>query len=171
MAALPRTAAILLCSLPLLAGAPAPAARAAQTVTPCSIGAYVIDPDPHGMNMRAGTGAGTRVLTRLHENDYVEVTGASGQWLRVRNASAEEGIFWRGPGWVFAQKMGTSTNENHPVRLYREPRGGSAVVSRLNPTQVTLLGCRGEWARVQVANLTGWLDADSQCAATLTTCS
>jgi SH3-like domain-containing protein len=112
------------------------------------------------------------VLTRLHNMDYVEVTGASGQWLRVRNASAEEGIFWRGPGWVVAQKMGTSTTEHGPVPLYREPRTTSAVVGRLrDDTAVTLLTCRGGWARVRVANLTGWLERGSQCALTLTTCS
>jgi hypothetical protein len=64
MAALRRSAAIALCTLPLLAAGPA--ARAAQTVTPCSIGAYVIDPDPHGLNVRAAPGTGARVLTRLH---------------------------------------------------------------------------------------------------------
>jgi len=170
MPTLARTAALLL-ALPLAAAAPPPSVTPSQTVTACDIGAYVMDPDPRGLNVRAGPGTGSRVVTRLHLNDFVEVTGASGQWLRVRNASSEEGIFWRGPGWVFAQKMGTSTNENHPVRLYREPSTGSAVVSRLSPTQVTLLGCRGGWARVQVAHLTGWLDPGSQCANTLTTCS
>jgi SH3-like domain-containing protein len=169
MAALSRPAALLLCTLPLLAARPA--ARAAQTVTPCSIGAYVIDPDPHGLNVRAAPNAAARVLTRLEKDDWVEVTAMSGQWMRVRNATRVDSLYWRGPGWVFAQKLGTGTNEMRNVPLYREPRHGSAVVSRLSPTQVTLLGCRGDWARVQVANLTGWLDADSQCSNTLTTCS
>jgi SH3-like domain-containing protein len=171
MTPLARPAAALLCILPLASLAPARTARAAQTVTPCNIGAYVIDPDPHGLNVRAAPSANARVVRRLHRDDFVEVTGASGTWLRVRNAENEDSIFWRGTGWAFAQKLGTSTNDPRTVSLYREPRHGSAVVSRLDPTQVTLLGCRGEWAQVHVANLTGWLDAASQCANTLTTCS
>jgi hypothetical protein len=46
MTVLRRSAALVLCTLPLLAAGPA--ARAAQTVTPCSIGAYVIDPTRTG---------------------------------------------------------------------------------------------------------------------------
>lgn len=169
MAARRRPAAILFSILPLLAAGPA--ARGAQTVTPCSIGAYVIDRDPNGLNVRAEPAAGARVLTRLHEWDEVEVTGARGAWLRIRNATNDEGPVWTGPGWVYAPMLGTSTTEHGPVPLRREPRGTSPVVRRLRDgTQVTLLGCRGDWAHVRVGNLTGWLDRDSQCSLTRTTC-
>jgi SH3-like domain-containing protein len=176
MAAVSRRSAAFFCSLALVAGGPAPAARAAQTSVACQIGAYVIDPDPRGLNVRAGPGTGFRVIAVLPGGSdtpvEVEVTGASGNWLRIRNATAPDTLLFRGPGWVYARMLGTGTSEHGPVSLYREPRRGSAVVGRLDVgTGVTLLGCRGGWARVQVANLTGWLDPQSQCSLTLTTCS
>ena len=171
-----RRSAALFCSLALVAGGPAPAARAAQTPVACDIGAYVIDPDPRGLNVRAGPGTGFRVIAVLPGGSAnsveVEVTGASGRWLRIRNATTPDSLVFRGPGWVYAQMLGTGTSDHGPVSLYREPRRGSAVAGRLDTgTGVTLLGCRGGWARVQVANLTGWLDPESQCSLTQTNCS
>lgn len=176
MPAVSRRSAAILCSLALVAGGPAPAARAAQTVVACQIGAYVEDPDPRGLNVRAGPGTGFRVIAVLPAGSEtpveVEVTGASGNWVRIRNATAPDTLLFRGPGWVYAQMLGLRTSDHGPVSLYREPRRGSTVVSRLDTsTGVTLLGCRGGWARVRVANLTGWLDPQSQCSLTLTTCS
>ncbi|HEU4557264.1 MAG TPA: SH3 domain-containing protein [Longimicrobium sp.] len=173
-----RTAAMLLGSLALLAAAPSAAASARQTVVACDLGAYVIDPDPNGLNVRAGPGTGHRVIGKLpggtSNSVEVEVTGASGQWLRIRNATVidEAEPRFRGPGWVFARMLGTGTSDHGPVTLYRQPRRGSPAAGRLDTgTQVTLLGCRGGWAQVHVANLTGWLDPQSQCSATQTTCS
>ena len=58
------------------------------------------------------------------------------------------------------------------VRLFKEPSPRSAVVTRLpSETQVNLVGCKGDWARVRHQKSEGWLAPDSQCHSTLTTCS
>ena len=162
------------------------AARAgvAAAETPCDLWVYVLDPDPQGVNVRSGPGKQFDVTAKLPHDEYslmVHVSGASGQWVRVSEAErmeSGENVF-KGAGWVYAPGLGTQTKdyagldpEAPRVKLYKEPSKRSAVVLRLpNETEVALTGCKGRWARVRHKNVEAWLDPDSQCHSTLTTCS
>ena len=160
-------------------------ARGAQAAeTPCDLWAYVLDPDPQGVNVRSGPGKQFAATAKLPHNEYsleVHVTGASGQWLRISEASTQEtgdNVF-KGAGWVYGPGLATQTKnyagldpEEPRVKLYREPSKRSAVALRLpNEVEVALTGCKGRWARVRHKNVEAWLDPESQCHSTLTTCS
>ena len=164
------------------AGAKPPAVAAAET--PCDLWVYVLDPDPQGVNVRSGPGKQFAAVSKLPHDDYslmVHVTGASGQWVRISEAERMESgdNVFKGAGWVYAPGLATQTKdyggldpEEPRVKLYREPSKRSAVVLRLpNEIEVALTGCKGRWARVRHKNVEAWLDPDSQCHSTLTTCS
>ena len=184
-------------SAPRAARPPAPAsglalqggAAAARSVeaagTPCDIAAYVVDPDPRGLNVRSGPGKAFPVVGTIPYGGGsavgVKVTGSTGQWLRIKDAETQESgeTAFEGEGWVFAPMLATETRNytaGDPrapvVKLYKAPSIKSAVLTRLpNETEVRLLGCKGDWAQVQFKKVTGWLDPESQCASTLTNCS
>lgn len=163
-------------------GAKPPAASATQT--PCDLWVYVLDPDPQGVNVRQGPGKQFAAVGKLPHDEYsltVHVTGASGQWVRISEAErmeSGENVF-KGAGWVYGPGLATQTkdyaglNPEEPrVKLYKEPSKRSAVVLRLpNETEVALTGCKGSWARVRHKNVEAWLDRESQCHSTITTCS
>ncbi len=164
------------------AAATSPAGAAAQT--PCDLWVYVLDPDPQGVNVRSGPGKNFDATAKLPHDEYslmVHVTGATGQWVRISEAErmeSGENVF-KGAGWVYGPGLATQTKdyggldpEAPRVRLYKEASKRSAVVLRLpNETEVALTGCKGRWARVRHKNVEGWLDPESQCHSTLTTCS
>ncbi len=164
------------------AAAKPPAVSAADV--PCDLWAYVLDPDPRGVNVRSGPGKQFAAVGKLPHDEYsltVHVTGASGQWVRISEAERMESgdNVFKGAGWVYGPGLGTQTKnyagldpEEPRVRLYKEPSKRSAVVLRLpNEIEVALTGCKGRWARVRHKNVEAWLDPDSQCHSTLTTCS
>ena len=152
--------------------------------TPCDLWTNVLDPDPQGVNVRSGPGKMFDAVAKLPHDEYslmVHVNGATGQWLRISEAErmeSGENVF-KGAGWVYAPGLATQTKnyagldpEEPRVKLYREPSKRSAVVLRLpNEVEVALTGCKGRWARVRHKNVEAWLDPDSQCHSTLTTCS
>jgi len=152
--------------------------------TPCDLWTYVLDPDPQGLNVRSGPGKQFAAVAKLPHVEYsleVHVTGASGQWLRVSEASEQDSgkQVFKGTGWVYGPTLGTETKDyaaTSPtelrVKLYREASERSSVVVRLpSEAEVALTGCKGRWARVRHKNVEGWLAPDSQCHSTLTTCS
>jgi SH3-like domain-containing protein len=150
----------------------------------CDVAAYVVDPDPNGLNVRSGPGKAFSVVATIpHRESAIEVlvTGATGQWVRIKNAvtqEEDESVF-KGEGWVFGPMLATQTKNYGGldpnalnVKVFKEPTNRSAVVTRLaNEIEVKLVGCKGDWAQIQHKKFTGWLAPDSQCASTLTTCS
>ena len=187
----PSYRVMTLCAVtPLLAGAGA-GTRATQAVaaptTKCELAAYVGDPDPKGLNVRAGPGTRFPVVATIkvpqparEAGVVTTVLGATGQWLLIEGAddALEDPAkqLFRGRGWVYAPMLATEVNETRDgspsVPLRREPRARSAVVTRLRPgTSVTLVGCAGGWARIRSGRVEGWLSPESQCANPLTTCS
>jgi SH3-like domain-containing protein len=184
------TAALAL-SFAALAGA-APARRAghgAQAIDPpatrCDLRAYVVDPDPHGLNVRSGAGKASPVVGTIKYSTEatvgVMVVGATGQWVLIRDAETQEdGVSaFKGQGWVYAPMLATQTRgytgldpDAPKVKIFKAQSKRSAVVTVLpNETEVNLIGCKGAWAQVRYKKFEGWLDPDSQCANTLTTCS
>jgi SH3-like domain-containing protein len=151
--------------------------------TSCHAEAYVIDPDPKGLNVRYGPGTGFGIKTRLlaQNETTVSIKGASGKWLMIDEAyemeAVEESKGLQGKGWVYAPGLALTTRyvglkKEPAVRLFQEPNYNSAVILRLpRDTEVKLIGCRGDWVQVQYKNFTGWLDAQSQCGNPTTNCS
>ncbi|HEX8164129.1 MAG TPA: SH3 domain-containing protein [Pyrinomonadaceae bacterium] len=183
--------ASLALSLAALAGT-APARRAghgAQAIDPpatrCDIRAYVVDPDPRGLNVRSGAGKAFPVVgTIKHFSDAtvgVTVVGATGQWVLIKDAETQEegASAFKGSGWVYAPMLATQTRnytgldpDAPRVKIFKAQSRRSAVVTVLpNETEVNLVGCKGAWAQVRYKKFEGWLDPDSQCSNTLTTCS
>jgi SH3-like domain-containing protein len=156
----------------------------ADAAVRCDLHAYVVDPDPAGLNVRAGPGKASPVVATLKHADYsvaMTITGATGQWVRIEKAFAEETDeeLFKGPGWVYAPMLATQTNDRAAreggkpsVKIFKEPGKRGAVVTLLpTETQVNIIGCKGGWAQVRYKKIEGWLSPDSQCANTLTTCS
>ncbi|HVG31374.1 MAG TPA: SH3 domain-containing protein [Pyrinomonadaceae bacterium] len=150
----------------------------------CDVAAYVVDPDPAGLNVRSGPGKASPVVATLKHTDYsvaMRITGATGQWVRIEKAFAEETDeeLFKGPGWVYAPMLATQTNDRAAleggkpsVKIFKGPGRRSGVVTLLpTETEVNIIGCQGGWAQVRYKKFEGWLDPETQCANTLTTCS
>jgi SH3-like domain-containing protein len=151
--------------------------------TPCRVEAYVIDPDPKGLNVRFGPGTEFGVKTRLlaQNETMVSIKGASGSWLMIDEAfeveAVEESKGLQGKGWVYASMLALTTRyvglkKEPAVPLFQEPNHNSPVVLRLpRDLEVKIVGCRGDWVQVQYKTYKGWLDAESQCGNPVTNCS
>ncbi len=152
---------------------------ASPPVTACQTAAYVIDPDPKGLNVRSGPGSQNKLLATLPTVQAepavkvdVQVTGFSQGWLRISQAYD----LYRKPllkqaGWVHAPLLGTSTrtSPNRKVSLYSSP-GAKAVAQIPDLSQVSILSCKGNWLEVKHGNHKGWLRPQDQCAISETTC-
>ena len=158
-------------SLLALAGA----AQAQPRGATCAISAYVIDRDARGLNVRAGPSTSARVL-RVVSNEgsaVARIVGQSGAWFRVSaitNAEDDTNLF-RGDGWVHSSLLTLSVANADPV-LHARPARQSRALARLVPedSQVTLVGCSGDWARIRAGRREGWLSRGGQCSNPLTTC-
>lgn len=163
--------------MPALAlAAPAQAEGGAAAVTGCDISAYVTDPDPGGLNVRAAPSGRARVLKVVAGTGsaVAAVTGQSGAWLRVAGITDAEtdARLFQGSGWIHVSRLGLDVASGDP-RLYAGPGARSKMLARLEPdgSRVALLGCSGRWAKVRFGTRTGWLSPAGQCSNPLTTCS
>ncbi|HYI49465.1 MAG TPA: SH3 domain-containing protein [Allosphingosinicella sp.] len=88
----------------------------------------------------------------------------------VVDAASDENLF-RGDGWIHASLLGLRVANADP-NLYARPRPQSRALARLAPeeSQVTLIGCAGNWARVRATGGVGWLSPGGQCSNPVTTC-
>ncbi len=162
----------MLSALALASAVPAVGQQRGAT---CSISAYVIDRDARGLNIRAAPSGSARVLQVVsNEGSAVaRIVGQSGAWFRVStitDAESDRNLF-RGDGWVHASLLGVSVANADP-RLYARPSRQSRALARLVPddSQVTLVGCAGDWAQVRAGRRLGWLSRGGQCSNPLTTC-
>ncbi|HSW13604.1 MAG TPA: SH3 domain-containing protein [Solimonas sp.] len=157
----------------------------AQDTVACKASAYVVDPDPQGLNVRAGPGSASKALARIHNGDLVRITGARGQWIRIDRAESEADsedyqTVFSGEGWIFGPLLGVgpSWNEDGKTPVHEQPSAGSRVLQRLayeaNPGGV-LQGCRGDWLDLQYEGkprpLRGWVEAGKVCVNLRTECS
>jgi SH3-like domain-containing protein len=183
------TPTVFLCAISILAFDAHAAYQHKPATIPmntCSVSAYVIDPDPQGLNVRSGPGKEFNITGKLpngkENNVAVEISGSTGKWVEIEGAEiAEDGNpLIKGKGWVFGPLLGTratlrafadSGDKTPRVRVYSEPASRSTVLTKLPvDTEVKIVGCRGGWLQIQFKNIEGWLDPDSHCANTLTTC-
>ncbi|MBR8827526.1 MAG: SH3 domain-containing protein [Gomphosphaeria aponina SAG 52.96 = DSM 107014] len=140
----------------------------------CQTRAYVIDPDPQGLNVRNQPNSQSEIIGNLPLYTEVNVLEHQNNWLFISPINPElQEVDFQGEGWVYASLLGLNTrgyNSNN-VALYSEPRETSEVVGYAeSSSSVTMVSCSGEWVLVRSKNIQGWLNPEEQCAAALTTC-
>jgi uncharacterized protein YraI len=151
-------------------------------VVACQAEAYVVDPDPAGLNVRAGPGRGHEVIGKMHAGDLVDLTGARGEWLRIGRGQAESPsedyvTVFAGEGWVHGGKLavGGAYNENQGTPLHERPDAASPVLRRLafdDIGEATLRGCRGGWLDLDYGKgRRGWVESGKVCVNLRTECS
>jgi SH3-like domain-containing protein len=178
--------------LPLMLSAfsfPLPATAEETTdyeIVPCDVAAYVIDTDPAGLNVRSGPGSDYPVISVLPtyatppEDVTVDlvIRGSVGEWMYISDPAydgSEGEEFWKITGWVYGPMLGTYAvdygSTGAVVPLYEGPSTGSVVLNRLvSDTEVVIVGCRGEWVKVRVNGVKGWLAPGSHCGSSKTNC-
>lgn len=144
----------------------------AKSIKPqnCDVFAYVTDKDPQGLNVRNGASINNKILGQIPINETVKIIATTGDWVQITDAS--DGF--PGTGWVFVPKLGISTRGygTNGVDLYASASPKSRKIGRIpSNVSVKLLGCRGDWARVEYQGVKGWLKKEDRCGAALTTCS
>ena len=142
-------------------------------VQPCELRAYVIDPDPNGLHVRARAGSSApiaAVIPRDSDGTLVEIRGNVGDWLMMTHAETMGGkTVFNGTGWVYAPLLGTQTRAN--AFLYAMPNLKGDYVEKLgSEKEVILEGCRDTWAKAKYKGIEGWLPSESNCPNPVTTC-
>lgn len=156
-----------------------------QEVRRCDVRAFVIDPDPAGLNVRADPHrkgeklgvlmAGTQVRVRDNQKGWVRVTEA---WDPERDDDEE-----LPEGWVAASLLGTDlkTPEEYgpemkpTLKQDLSPMAPSVEISLDPPPELTVRGCSGPLLEVDLSwpdgtFETGWLPPESHCPSSVTTC-
>ncbi|MBN2224522.1 MAG: SH3 domain-containing protein [Deltaproteobacteria bacterium] len=157
------------------------AETAGYEVVPCEVHAYVIDVNPSGVNVRSGPGEGYPVIALLPPvgvapdyNDVdVMIRGSVGEWMRISDpwsstTETKEG-FEKTVGWVYGPSLGLRAKGFAP--LYEEPNTESPVLVRVpHDDGGAVIGCQGEWVKVNYRGVKGWLAPGTHCGASVTTC-
>lgn len=160
----------LIASPAALAFAVAPAlSQTSGTVRACSISGWSIDPDPAGLNVRAGPSPTARIVGRLPAPEMIEgerrfvgfdVLESRNGWFRIANAVRWSGDYGRPStlpaGWISGRYLDFAVQSDiafalpdptSPVvaRAWQDARGFQPLATR-HPVE-----CRGEWVRLSVA--------------------
>jgi len=151
----------------------------AQTVA-CDAKLNITDQDPAGLNVRASPGGA--VVTALKARNrwvQVHVTGQSGEWARIDDATfisednAGGTAIFRGVGWVAFSKLGIE-ELNQQAIILAEPKDDAQTVLKIseydetNVPKAEALGCDGLFLKVRVKGLVGW--TLNYCSNQFTTC-
>lgn len=167
-------------------------------VSNCVLGAWSLDTDPNGLNVRAGPGTQYAVIgnipAALRAADgtefaaELEITGSREGWFRTDKAVLDDyysdedpKVVFEGEGWVSGRLLGLLLNQSNlytapshdsplAAELYRETeRGGEGPDSFMVDR---LDACQGSWVEVEGTfageRLHGW--ASGTCANQVTTC-
>jgi SH3-like domain-containing protein len=148
--------------------------RANAGETSCTINAYVFDIHPNGINVRTGAGKTFDILGQIKPDEngvIVEVIASSEPWLKIENAERIEGDSpFSGNGWVFSSQLAMNTRMK--AKLYSRSNTKSKVLANLpEDEEVTLVACKGDWAKVRYGQYQGWLKPEAQCGSPVTSCS
>lgn len=163
---------------PAPADAAVSAAPEAYAELACSASAYVADTDPAGLNVRSGPGSEFEVMDTLPTDGPVEVTIAAGadDWLKLSVAWSLQQQELESAGWVYGPLLAITTRNNagNPaaeIPLLTSPDRAAEVLATVPAaTEVTLMGCSGDWLQVKTNATVGWLAAGNQCSSPVTTC-
>lgn len=142
----------------------------------CKIGAYIIDKDPKGLNVRSEPNSQSKIIDTLPTNNLgliVDINAVQGDWVQLSKAQSPGKLEFQGNGWVYTQLLGTSTRGygTNGVSVYDSANTQAKAIGRI-PSQrnVKLLSCDRDWALVEYQGLKGWIEPESQCGNPLTTC-
>lgn len=159
---------------------PAPAAPRTQNraaTTACDVQAYVVDPDPKGLNVRDSPGVGGRVVAVIPadvDGTTVRLVASSPNgWVQIDRAETVMGaVVFEGKGWVSGNMLGISTRGygTKGVRLRAEAKAGRFLGTIPPESEVRVAGCAGDRIKVRYRSLVGWLDPDAQCPNPVTLC-
>ena len=139
----------------------------------CKLKAYVIDPDPRGLKVRAGPDPKSPAIAVIPldpDGTIVEIQGSDGLWLLIARAETVgmKKVF-EGKGWVYGPMLGTETRTK--ATLYLQPGTRNQPVGTVDQEQeVVMQSCQGDWAKVKFKNLLGWLGPAYNCPNPVTTC-
>lgn len=151
--------------------------------------AYIIDPDPKGLNVRSGPGNDYPIIAVIpkrprgseidgYDNIIVTLTAANDQWLLITHAEVDTGeigdgeTIFDGKGWVYAPLLGMSTRLRE-ANVYAEPSRQASVVGKIpaKSQQIKLLDCANDWVKVEYpGKLIGWLDPADKCTTVVGDC-
>jgi SH3-like domain-containing protein len=145
--------------------------------TVCNVDAYVLDPDPKGLNVRDAPGVEGRVVAVIPldaDGTNVHLTAASPNgWVQIDRAETIMGaVVFDKKGWVSGNMLGIMTRgyEGRGVKLYDRPRARKAAGKLPSEDEVKVAGCEGDWMRVKYKSVSGWLAPADQCSSPVTTC-
>lgn len=159
---------------PWLTVAPSEGATPMRT---CDSSAYVIDPDPKGLNVRSAPRTG-KVLANIPKDEdgtivHLVAQNGDGGWLQIDQAETIGGeVVFDEKGWVSGNMLAVSTRGygTKGVKLY-EAGEASTVLATIPPeSEVKVVGCDGKRLQVKYKNAVGWLNADDQCPSPVTNC-
>jgi uncharacterized protein YraI len=153
-------------------------------VVPCDVECYVISDDPTGVKVRSGPGEEYPIIATLSTESIVTVslqlTGTSGEWFRIADLFMVKESPTDGyekhvdiTGWVTGPVLGVRAwpLETPLVPLYEEPNTTSPVLTRLpRDAGATIIGCNGDWLKVNYKSIEGWLAPGTYCGAAFTNC-
>jgi hypothetical protein len=156
----------------------APPIQGRTAAAACDVEAYVVDPDPKGLNVRETPGAGGRVVAVIPlDGDGTVVhliASAPNGWVQIDKAETVDGtVVFNGKGWVSGNMLATETRGygTKGVKLRGDAKAGKIVGTVPPEAQVRVAGCAGEKIKVKYRSLVGWLDRESQCPNPVTLCS
>ena len=150
-----------------------------QVLTRCDVHAYVIDPDPKGMNVRSGPSSTHRITGNLPTQEVeaigVHITGSRGDWVRIDLAIEEGGeqerTVFKGEGWLYGPLLGVD-GVGSGTKLYQSPSQKSRIMINLpgGSGGATVRGCQGKWMYIEYKKVKGWAAPGTFCTNPLTTC-
>ncbi|MCP3458915.1 hypothetical protein [Bradyrhizobium sp. CCGUVB23] len=145
----------------------------------CNVNIDVTDTDPKGTNVRATPGGNAIALLKNTTSDGwigVHVTGQFGDWYEIDRANLIDAdqpsggkVIFQGKGYLHKSVVGISGLQNGGVVYRNHDIRTDLVDSHVSGDQrVDMLGCWGEFLKVQVKKGIGWTTAI--CTNMNTTC-
>lgn len=146
-------------------------------VAACNVDAYVVDPDPKGLNVRDAPGVGGKVVAAIPldtDGTVVHIVASDPNgWVQINRAETIGGaVVFDKKGWVSGNMLGIATRgyDGKGVKLYARARVRKAQGTIPSEAEVKVAGCEGDWMRVKYKSLSGWLDPADQCPNPVTNC-
>jgi hypothetical protein len=143
----------------------------------CDVQAYVVDPDPKGLNVRDAPGVNGKVVAVIPlDGDGTTVhliSSSPNGWVQIDRAETVGGeVVFDKKGWVSGNMLATDTRGygTKGVKLRGEGKAGKVVGTIPPEMQVRVAGCAGDRVKVRYKNLVGFLDPEDQCPSPVTLC-
>ncbi len=154
----------------------------------CETAAYVIDPDPVGLNVRSAPKG--KVIAKLPTDAEVTLKAYESGWVKIADAyymdnpgfadanghPSVDGVTELNEvnGWVFAKLLGTSARvydaDKTEWLLADHALESDKTVQLPVEAKLQVLACYGKWLEVSYNGQVGWLQPELNCPSALTTC-